>query len=66
MLKKYFDYFGYRLINLGDIHARLNNSSLAISYYDMAVQEGYRTKSPKQLNWAYTAKAEYFATIKQE
>lgn len=63
MTTKYFDYFGYRLITLGDIHARLNNAALAISYYDMAIQEGYRTRSSKQLNWAFTAKAQYFADL---
>lgn len=66
MQKQYFDYFGYRLTNLGDVHGKLGNTSLAISYYDMAIQEGIRTKSPKQLNWVYTAKAKFFNTVNQK
>lgn len=61
----FFNYFGYTLSALGAIHAKLGNASLAISYFDMAIQEGGRTQSPKQLNWAYTAKAQYFNTINQ-
>jgi len=66
MQKQYFDYFGYRLTNLGDVHSKLGNASLAISYYDMAILEGIRTKSPKQLNWVYTAKAKFFNSANQK
>ena len=57
---KFFDYFGYTLLTLGTIHSKMANATLAISYFDMAIQEGLKTKSPKQLSWAYTAKAQYF------
>ncbi len=57
---QYYDYLGYRLINLGDVNANLNNAALAIGYYDMAIHEGLRIQSPKELNWAFTAKAKYF------
>jgi tetratricopeptide (TPR) repeat protein len=57
---KYFDFFNYTLINLGGIHGKLGNSSLALAYFDMAITESDKTKSPRQLNWALTAKAQYF------
>ena len=62
---KYFDFDSYTLMNLGAIHAKLGNSVVAIGYFDMAVQEGKKTNSPKQLNFAYTSKAEYFSSIER-
>jgi NADH:ubiquinone oxidoreductase subunit 3 (subunit A) len=61
----FFNYFGYTLLTLGAIHGKLGNTAVAIGYFDMAIQEGIKTKSPKQLNWAYTAKAQYFYNAKQ-
>ena len=63
---KYYDFISYTMINLGAIHGKMGNAALAISYYDMAIQEGLKTKSPKQLNWAYTAKAQYFNNVNQK
>ena len=63
---KFFDYFGYTLLTLGAIHSKMGNAALAISYFDMAIQEGLKTKSPKQLSWAYTAKAQYFNDVNQK
>ncbi len=60
---KYIDFMSYTLINLGAIHAKLGNSAVAAGYIDMAIQEGFRTKSPKQLNFAYTSKAQYFSGV---
>lgn len=60
---KYFDFISYTLINLGAIHAKLGNWAVASGYFDMAIQEGYKTKSPKQLNFAYTSKAQYLNSI---
>lgn len=60
---KYFDFISYTLINLGAIHAKLGNWAVASGYFDMAIQEGYKTKSPKQLNFAFTSKAQYFNGI---
>ena len=54
------DFFGYTLLTLGAIHGKMGNASLAISYFDMAIQEGLKRNSTKQLNWAYTAKSEYY------
>jgi tetratricopeptide (TPR) repeat protein len=61
----FFNYFGYTLLTLGAIHGKLGNPALAIGYFDMAIQEGIKTKSSKQLSWAYTAKAQYFYNAKQ-
>jgi tetratricopeptide (TPR) repeat protein len=62
----YFNYLSGTFVYLGRIHGKLGNSMLAISYFDMAIQEGFKTKSSKQLNLAYTAKAQYFHDISQE
>lgn len=62
----YMDYIGYTLLDLGAIHGKMLNAALAISYFDMAVQEGFRTKSSKQLNLAYTFKAQYFYDANQK
>ena len=59
------DFFGYTLLTLGAIHGKMGNTALAISYFDMAIQEGLKRNSTKQLNWAYTAKAQFYAAISQ-
>ena len=56
---------GFTLLNLGSIQGKMGNSYLAISYFNMAIQEGLKTKSSKILNWAYTAEAQYFHDINQ-
>jgi tetratricopeptide (TPR) repeat protein len=56
----YDDYLGPLLQQLGSIHARLGNSDLAISYFDLAIKQGYKIKSPKFINTSYTAKAQYY------
>ena len=61
----FYDFFGYTLLTLGGIHGKMGNTALAVSYFDMAIQEGLKRKSAKQLNWAYTAKAQFFASISQ-
>ena len=55
----------YTFINLATIHGKMGNEALAKAYYDMAVNEGIKNKSPKQVNWAYTSKAEYFKNNNQ-
>jgi tetratricopeptide (TPR) repeat protein len=60
---KYYDFISYTLINLGGIHGKLGNSALALGYFDMAIAESNQSKSPRQLNWALTAKAKYFHNI---
>ena len=61
----YYDYLGYTFENLGSIQGKMDNSSLAISYFNLAIQEGFKTNSPKQLNLTYTAVAEYYHDINQ-
>ena len=61
----FYDEFGYTLLTLGGIHGKMGNTALAVSYFDMAIQEGLKRNSVKQLNWAYTAKAQFFASISQ-
>ena len=61
----FYDDFGYTLLTLGSIHGKMGNTALAVSYFDMAIQEGLKRNSVKQLNWAYSAKAEFFALIIQ-
>jgi tetratricopeptide (TPR) repeat protein len=61
---KYFDFASYTLNNLGAIHAKMGNPVVAIGYFDMAIQEGEKTNSAKQLNFAYTSKSEYFNSEK--
>ncbi len=61
----FYNFFGYTLLTLGGIHGKMGNTALAVSYFDMAIQEGLTRKSAKQLNWAYTAKAQFFASINQ-
>ena len=57
---KYFDFFSYTLINLGAIHGKLANPAVALGYFDMAIAESNKSKSLRQLNRAFTAKARYF------
>ena len=43
----YYDYLGYTFRNLGIIQGKMGNSSLAISYFNLAIQEGFKRYSPK-------------------
>jgi hypothetical protein len=53
-------------VDLGRIQGKLGNSSLAISYFKMAIQEGLKSKSAKQLNYMYTGAAQYFHDTNQD
>jgi len=61
----YHDYLGPLLQQLGSIHAKLGNSALAISYYDLAIKEGYKINSAKFINSSYMAMAQYYYDAKQ-
>ena len=63
---KYYDFMSYTLINLGSIHGKLGNSAVALGYFDMAIKESHKSNSPKQLNRAYTAIANYFYDINRK
>jgi len=54
------DYLGGIYGQLGAIQAKLNNSTLALSYLNLSLEEGYKIKSPKYINIPCTAIAEYF------
>jgi tetratricopeptide (TPR) repeat protein len=56
----YNDNLSYIFGDLGSIHGSMGNSSLAISYFNMAIEEGLKSKSSKQLNYVYTGKAQYY------
>ena len=61
----YYIDLSYTYKNLGSIHGKLGNSSLAISYFNLAVKEGFKRNSPKMINWAYVAESQYFNNINQ-
>lgn len=51
---------------LGSIQAKLNNSTLALSYLNLSLEEGYRINSPKYINISYNAIAEYYFNANQK
>ncbi len=55
----------YVLWNLGSVHSKMGNASLAVSYFNMAVQEAGNVKKTRQLSFAYTGLAEHFQKMKQ-
>ncbi len=55
------DYLGAIYGQLGMIQARMGDPKLAESYFQLAVQEGYRIGSPKYINIPNTALAEFHA-----
>ncbi len=50
----------YVLWNLGEVHSRLDNAALAITYYNMAIQKALEDHTLRQLSWAYNGLAEHF------
>lgn len=50
-------------LNFGRIQGKLGNTILANNYFDMAINEAVKIKSPKQIVNSYTAKADYFKSI---
>ena len=60
MQNNYYDYLSYTYGYLGSIHGKMGNSSLAISYFNLGIKEGIRTKSARALNTIYTVVAQYF------
>ena len=47
-------------VQLGSIQAKLNNPTLALSYMNMSLEEGFKINSPKYINISYNAIAEYY------
>jgi tetratricopeptide (TPR) repeat protein len=56
----YDDYKGAILQQLGTVHARLGNAKLAIGYFELAVEQGYKINSPKFINESYAALSRYY------
>jgi two-component system NtrC family sensor kinase len=52
-------------LNLAGAHSQLNNGPLAISYYNMALQEAVGTPYTRYTNMVYTALAEHFERFQQ-
>ena len=57
-------FLSWTYISFGDIQGKLGNKKLANSYFDLAIKEAIKVNSPKQLLYSYTAKANYFHSIK--
>ena len=55
----------YVLWNLGSVHSKMGNASLAVAYFNMAVQEAGKAKKIRQLSFAYTGMAEHFQRMNQ-
>ena len=52
-------------INLGGVHSKLGNASLAISYLNMAINQNLGTSNIRYLNMAYTGLAEHYQRFNQ-
>ena len=57
---KYHDFLTYTYINLGAIQSKMGNTVIAAGIFDLAIQQGIKSGSPRQLNYALTAKADFF------
>jgi hypothetical protein len=53
-------------LQFGSIHAAMKNSTLALSYWKLALNESNRIKSPKFASIAYAAMADYFYANNQK
>ena len=51
---------GYLFTNLGGVHSKLGNAPLAISYFNMAINQSAGSPNIRYLNLAYTGLAEHF------
>jgi len=55
----------YVLWNLGSVHSKMGNAALAVTYFNMAVQEAENVKKIRQLSFAFTGLAEHFQRMNQ-
>ena len=51
---------GYLFTNLGGVHSKMGNAPLAISYFNMAINQSAGSPNIRYLNLAYTGLAEHF------
>jgi tetratricopeptide (TPR) repeat protein len=52
-------------LNLAGIHSKMGNAPLAITYYNMAIQENTGTTNTRYLNLVYSSLAEHYQSIQQ-
>jgi hypothetical protein len=62
---KFYTELSYTYVNMGSIQGKMGNSLLAKSYFNMAILEAFKRNSPKLLNCAYSAFAQYFHDTNQ-
>lgn len=60
------DLKGFICLQLGKVHGKLGNGTLATGYYDLAIKDAAKLGSPKYLNQAYFALAQYYNGINQQ
>lgn len=58
-LKKFQD-IGYTYLTFAEIHRKLKNDDLAVSYYNMSIKAAKKINSKRQLGWAYNYKGLFF------
>jgi tetratricopeptide (TPR) repeat protein len=56
----YTDYLSSILTQLGNIQGKLNNPTLAVSYYNLAIVEAKKTNYPRLFYFAYNGLAKYY------
>ncbi|MEO7265015.1 MAG: tetratricopeptide repeat protein [Ferruginibacter sp.] len=55
----------YILWNLGSVNSKMGNAALAVTYFNMAIQEAENVKKVRQLSFAYTGLAEHFQKMNE-
>ncbi len=52
-------------IQLAGVHSKLGNSSLAVTYFDLAIKECFIVNNPRYFCWAYTGLAQHYHDVNQ-
>ncbi len=63
-LKRFQD-LAYTYLSFAEIHKKLKNYDLALSYYNMAILASKKINSKRQLGWAYNYKGLFFLEEKK-
>lgn len=63
---KYYDYVHWTYETLGEIQAKLGNQALAISYFDLAIEDAVKKISLINASQYYTSKAQYYFDINRK
>ena len=64
MLNNYKIYIGNICTDLGEVHGKLGNTSVALGYFNLGIEDALITQKPRYLNWAYAALAQYYHAAK--